>query len=140
MSLRKILMSAAVLWCALPAPARAAIQQAHVSGGAVMGTTINGVASFKGIPFAAPPIGQLRWKPPQPVVPWYGIRRSDSFGPPCAQAPGSEDHSVEDCLFLNVWTGATNAAERRPVMVWIHGGGFNWGATWSPTFDGSRFA
>jgi para-nitrobenzyl esterase len=140
MSLCKILTSAAVLWIALPAPVGAAIQEARVSGGTVTGTMNNGVASFKGIPFAAPPIGRLRWKPPQPVIPWDGIKRSDSFGPPCAQTPGSENHSVEDCLFLNVWTGATNPAERRPVMVWIHGGGFNRGATWSPTFDGGHFA
>lgn len=117
MSLYSFLTSAALLWIALPAPVGAAIQEARVSGGTVMGTINNGVASFRGIPFAAPPVG-----------------------PPCAQPPGSENHSAEDCLFLNVWTGATNAADRRPVMVWIHGGGFNRGATWSPTFDGSRFA
>ena len=140
MDCSKFVVSAVALWIALAAPVGAAIKEAHVSGGTVMGTTSNGVASFKGIPFAAPPIGQLRWKAPQPVIPWEGIRRSDSFGPPCAQAPGSENQSAEDCLFLNVWSGATNPAERRPVMVWIHGGGFNWGATWSPTFDGSRFA
>jgi para-nitrobenzyl esterase len=140
MRLYRALTSAAVLWLALPAPVGAAIQEARVSGGTIMGTTTNGVASFKGIPFAAPPIGQLRWKPPQPVIPWDGIRRSDSFGLPCAQTPGSENQSAEDCLYLNVWTGATNPAERRPVMVWIHGGGFNRGATWSPTFDGTHFA
>ena len=140
MSLYKFLTSAAVLWIALPAPVGAAIQEAHVSGGTVMGTINNGVASFKGIPFAAPPIGQLRWKPPQPVIPWDGIKRSDSFGPPCAQKSGNEIQGSEDCLFLNVWSGATNPAERRPVMVWIHGGAFNWGATSSPQFDGSRFA
>jgi para-nitrobenzyl esterase len=106
----------------------------------VMGTINNGVASFKGIPFAAPPIGQLRWKPPQPVIPWKGIKRTDSFGPPCAQKSENEVLGSEDCLFLNVWSGAANAAERRPVMVWIHGGGFNSGTTSSPTFDGSRFA
>src|SRR5690348_4345904 len=108
MTLHTFLTGAAILWIALPGPVGAAIQEAHVSGGTVMGTMDNGVASFKGIPFAAPPIGQLRWKPPQPVVPWDGIKRSDSFGPPCAQPPGSENHSAEDCLFLNVWTGATN--------------------------------
>jgi para-nitrobenzyl esterase len=140
MSLYKLLTSAAVLWIALPAPVGAAIQEAHVSGGTVMGTINNGVASFKGIPFAAPPIGQQRWKPPQPVIPWDGIKRSDSFGPPCAQKSGNEIQGSEDCLFLNVWSGATNPAERRPVMVWIHGGAFNWGATSSPQFDGSRFA
>ncbi|MCI0420854.1 MAG: carboxylesterase family protein, partial [Acidobacteria bacterium] len=78
MTLYKFLTSAAVLWIALRAPVGAAIQEAHVSGGTVMGTINNGVASFKGIPFAAPPIGQLRWKPPQPVIPWDGIKRSNS--------------------------------------------------------------
>lgn len=140
MSLYKFLTCAAVLWIAQPAPVGAAIQEARVSGGRVMGTINNGVASFKGIPFAASPIGQLRWKPPQPVIPWDGIRRSDSFGPPCAQKSGNEIQGSEDCLFLNVWSGATNPAERRPVMIWIHGGAFNWGATSSPQFDGSRFA
>lgn len=140
MSLYKCLTSAAVLWIALPAPVGAAIHEAHVSGGTVTGTINNGVASFKGIPFAAPPIRQLRWKPPQPVIPWGGIRKSDSFGTPCAQKPGNEILGSEDCLFLNVWSGATSPAERRPVMVWIHGGAFNWGTTSSPTFDGARFA
>jgi para-nitrobenzyl esterase len=140
MSLYKFLTSAAVSWIALLAPVGAAIQEAHVSGGKVMGSINNGVVAFKGIPFAAPPIGQLRWKPPQPVIPWNGTRRTNSFGPPCAQRPGNESQSSEDCLFLNVWSGATNPAERRPVMVWIHGGQFNYGATSSPTFDGSRFA
>lgn len=85
MSLSKFLFSAIVVWTALPASVGAAIHEAHVSGGTVMGTIKNGVASFKGIPFAAAPIGQLRWKPPQPVIPWKGIKRTDSFGPPCAQ-------------------------------------------------------
>lgn len=136
----RILTIAAVLWIALPAPGVAAIQEAHVTGGTVMGTMNNGVASFKGIPFAAPPVGRLRWKPPQPVVSWDGIKSSNSFGPPCAQKSGNEIHGSEDCLYLNVWSGATNPSERRPVMVWIHGGAFNWGTTSSPQFDGSRFA
>src|SRR6188768_1316118 len=100
MSLYRCLTSSAVLWLSMQGPVGAAIQEAHVSGGTVTGAVNNGVASFKGIPFAAPPIGQLRWKPPQPVIPWVGIKRSDSFGPPCAQTPGSENHSAEDCLFL----------------------------------------
>lgn len=140
MSLYKLLTCVAALWIAQPVPVGAAIHEAHVSGGKVMGTVSNGVASFKGIPFAAPPIGPLRWKAPQPVIPWDGIRRTDHFGLPCAQSPGNENQSSESCLFLNVWTGAATPAERRPVMVWIHGGGFNSGATRSSTFDGRRFA
>lgn len=140
MNCSKFVVSAVALWIALAAPVGAAIKEAHVSGGTVMGTISNGVASFKGIPFAAPPIGPLRWKAPQPVIPWEGIKISDSFGPPCAQKSGNEIQGSEDCLFLNVWSGASNPAERRPVMVWIHGGAFNWGTTSSPTFDGSHFA
>lgn len=143
MSLYKCLTCFAVLWIALPAlsaPVGAAIHEAHVDGGMIIGSINNGVSSFKGIPFAAAPIGPLRWKAPQAVIPWNGIRRTASFGLPCAQTPVNEDQSSEDCLFLNVWTGAADPAERRPVMVWIHGGVFNWGATRSSTFDGSRFA
>src|SRR5689334_3095676 len=140
MGLGKFLTTAAVLWLSMQGPVGASIHEARVSGGTVTGTVNNGVASFKGIPFAAPPVGQLRWKPPQPVIPWNGLRRSDSFGPPCAQKSGNGILGSEDCLFLNVWSGATNPAERRPVMVWIHGGAFNWGTTSSPTFDGRRFA
>ena len=87
------------------------------------------VRVFKGIPFAAPPIGNLRWKAPQPAAHWDGVRKADQFGPRCMQGggPGGQPMS-EDCLYVNVWTGAASASERRPVMVWSYGGAFTGGA------------
>src|SRR5216683_2155014 len=94
--------------------ASSTVDTLKVEGGLISGTTDDGVRSFKGIPFAAPPIGELRWKAPRPVVPWDGVRRCDAFGPECPQSlypTGSMYYSPpqkqsEDCLFLNVWTGA----------------------------------
>jgi para-nitrobenzyl esterase len=94
-----------------------------VDGGAA------GMRVFKGIPFAAPPVGPLRWRPPQPVRTWEGIRKADQFGSACMQpsTPASAARPSapsEDCLYLNVWTEAGSASERRPVIVWSHGGAF----------------
>ena len=110
------------------------------------------VISFKGIPFAAPPVGDLRWKAPQPVKPWAGVRKSDTFGPSPMQADPapfsmwSEEFLIpkepisEDCLYLNVWTGAKSAREKRPVLVWIYGGGFVSGGSAVPIYDGEAMA
>jgi para-nitrobenzyl esterase len=99
------------------------------------------VLAYKGIPFAAPPLGALRWKDPRPVTPWSGVRRADVFAPACAQPkPPFGLSSSEDCLYLNVWTAAHFVHRLRPVMVWIHGGGFTAGATAEPPYDGLRFA
>jgi para-nitrobenzyl esterase len=110
------------------------------------------VYAFKGIPFAAPPVGDLRWKEPQPVKSWEGVRKCESFGPSPMQAQPepfsmwSEEFLIpkepisEDCLYLNVWTGAKSAGEKRPVIVWIYGGGFLSGGSAVPLYDGEAMA
>ena len=100
------------------------------------------ITVYKGIPYAAPPIGELRWRAPQAPIPWQGVRKADQFGSLCPQSqpPGAQLPMSEDCLFLNVWTGASSASERRPVFVWIYGGGFSGGSGSSPEFDGEDLA
>src|SRR5437763_6608250 len=88
------------------------------------------VRVFKGIPFAAPPTGDLRWRAPKPAAHWDGVRKADELGPVCMQGAGtgSAQKTSEDCLYLNVWTGAKSPADKRPVMVWIYGGGYTSGS------------
>ena len=114
-----------------------------------------GVRVFKGIPFAAPPLGTLRWREPQPVASWDGVRDASRFGNVCIQPPGPTEGPAarlniavlpdspppsEDCLYLNVWTGAASASERRPVMVYFFGGAFTEGAGSVPLYDGDALA
>ena len=145
-------------------------EQVKIDSGLVAGTASGqpSVRVFKGIPFAAPPLGENRWKAPQPVGKWDGVRKADAFGAPCAAGPGRaggggggrgaapgapgaaapvapaapprEPARSEDCLYLNVWTSANNPNERRPVMMWIYGGGFTGGSGGQAWYDGENLA
>lgn len=107
-------------------------------GGAVRGAVHGDTHVFSGIPYAAPPVGDLRWRDPRPAAPWAGVRDATRPGPACAQLPGElpDGSTSEDCLYLNVTAPA--AARHRPVVVWIHGGGFFMGA--GSNYDATRLA
>jgi para-nitrobenzyl esterase len=104
----------------------------------------NGVLAYKGIPYAAAPVSDLRWRAPQPAPAWAGVRDATRYGKRALSALAGDQMPgpprSEDCLNLNVWTGAQRSDERRPVMVWIHGGGFQFGASSAPVSDGTRLA
>jgi para-nitrobenzyl esterase len=130
----------------------------------VVGATQPMVRVFKGIPYAAPPLGENRWRAPRPAAKWEGVRNADAFGAPCAAgapfggrggggargaapgqppaaaAPPREPARSEDCLYLNVWTSATSASDKRPVMLWIYGGGFTGGSGGMAWYDGENLA
>ena len=120
----------------------------EIDSGALRGIEEGGIHSFKGVPFAAPPIGQLRWAPPQAVATWQGERDASEHGAICVQTPFPEgspfyrplDKVSEDCLNLAVWSAELNPAQLRPVMVWIHGGSFTRGSGSEPEYDGALLA
>jgi para-nitrobenzyl esterase len=115
-----------------PAPVR-------VEQGQVQGAAENGLTVYRGIPFATPPLGERRWRAPQPAAKWEGVRDADKFAPDPYQGDGKGNVS-EDCLYLNVWTPAKSTGDRMPVLVWIYGGGFSFGSTSTPTHNGEHLA
>jgi para-nitrobenzyl esterase len=116
--------------------------------GQLEGVVSEGVSVFKGIPYAQPPVGALRWRPPAPVTPWQGIRKANRFGSSslqsreaCIAGGGGDPTPIsEDCLYLNVWTPRVDAKAKRPVIVWIHGGAYVIGASGLPPYDGVPLA
>lgn len=149
-----IKMRVAVL-AALPLVTFAAISDpVKTKDGKMSGVTLpSGVRVFRGIPFGAPPVGELRWREPQPVEKWSGVRKADTFGNVCMQGRAPNRHPMnisvdlpdspkmsEDCLYLNVWTEAKRASAKLPVMVWIFGGAYTEGSGSSPHNDGENLA
>ncbi|MBI5481077.1 MAG: carboxylesterase family protein [Deltaproteobacteria bacterium] len=116
------------------------------ASGPVQGTVTDGVGAWLGIPYVAPPVGERRWRPPAPPAPWTEPRAATAFGPMCPQLqsdlplPGLDGPQDEDCLTLNAWSVAAEPGEGRPVMVWIHGGGFTIGGGGNPAYDGAFLA
>ena len=142
--------AAGVLAIAFACSAAAEIpEQVEIDSGLLKGTTGTSpdVRLFAGIPFAAPPIGENRWRAPQPVAPWDGVRDATELAPRCMQGGGPPREGAppppptsEDCLYLNIWTTAESADAKQPVMVWIFGGGFTGGAGSMPGYNGENLA
>ena len=136
---------AAALTIGFGAEAQAQSAPVATQSGLAQGADRDGVSSWLGLPFAAPPVGELRWRAPQAPASWTGVRAADHFGAPCMQsgppgAPGADLPRSEDCLYLNVWAADGPKAPKRPVMFYIHGGGFQFGMTaWHET-DGTSLA
>lgn len=143
------LVACSMLLCWLPLAAHAAPRNTVVEtrDGAVEGVSENGIISFKGIAYAEPPVGNLRWREPQPLAKRSGWRKADRYGKACMQNPelsaengGDPGPLSEDCLYLNVWTPTLSSKAKLPVIVWIHGGGYVLGAGGLPVYDGTAMA
>jgi len=138
-SWRELIPSAILACLLLVIPTAAFAQTVSVTGGQIRGAMFDeGGAVFKGIPYAAPPVGDLRWREPAPVKSWTDVRDATSFGPACAQVPvmiPTTTPTSEDCLYLNIWNAEWPSQSRRPVMVWIPGGGNFGGSSTNPATD-----
>jgi para-nitrobenzyl esterase len=148
MKAKVMLFTLASAICCLAVGTVAAQDRVKTSNGIIEANNLKGAAvrSFKGIPFAEPPTGELRWKAPQPLKNWSGTRKADSFGPRCMQLPVFGDMNFrsngmsEDCLYLNVWTPAKSGREKLPVLVYFYGGGFVAGDGSEPRYEGASMA
>ena len=144
--MRAIAPLAIALLLAAGAAHAQSVPAAVTEGGQVSGVVDGDVTWFKGIPYAAPPMGDLRWRAPQPVVAWTGVKAADHYGHDCMQTPFKEDDAplrtepTEDCLTANVWRPTAPSAKPRPVIVWIYGGGAINGGSSPAIYDGSAFA
>ena len=146
MKLFWITMVALFLGAGMPPAVAWARPEVRVAQGRIVGSLQNGVRVFRGIPYAAPPIGERRWRPPAPPARWAGTRDAAAFGPSCMQPPYPRDSVYfeppmpmrEDCLTLNLW--APRRTVKAPVIVWIHGGGLTRGTSAGPMYDGGEFA
>jgi carboxylesterase type B len=142
--LHRYLLVGSVLMIALASATRGLAADAsvvHTSLGDASGAVSDGIRSFKGLPYAQPPVGELRWKPPIAATPWSGTRDASRFGADCVQKPRPDSRAPamsEDCLTLNIWTPVS--AQRLPVMVWVYGGGFVDGSASLPIYDGTNLA
>lgn len=138
-------MAIAAAAIAIPHPVAAQSTRVSIESGTIDGAEVDGIASWKGIPFAKPPVGALRWRAPQPIARWPGVRKATDYASDCMQKPFPSDAAplgtrpAEDCLYLNVWRPA-GAARRLPVVVWIYGGGFVNGGASPPTYAGANLA
>ena len=138
--------AASALMACATAPAAQTPPVVSAPAGSVRGETVGDIATFKGIPYAAPPVGEMRWRPPAPPARWDGVREATRYGAACIQPTPviqtiySADIGTtsEDCLTLNVWTPSTTG--QAPVMVWIHGGALVTGSSKEPLYDGARLA
>ena len=128
------------MWFGMPANAQSPV--VHTVSGDLVGEGTD-IHVFKGVPYAAPPVGPLRWRPPEPVTPWTGVRDATKFGADCMQKPRADSRAPgvsEDCLTLNIWGPAQAPQGGLPVMVWVYGGGFVEGSASLPLYDGEALA